>query len=515
MKRIGITSLCLCLSIVLTAQRKDVSDSLYYYVQERNDMNIAYANATLLSLVKPARTGIATLALSREAGQYRHAQQAEKSHDGNFYTEGTARLGRFNLAGSFLFNKMWEDSLSYTLRGVNDDTGPYYYFAGRAGNYNRQQYLLRSIISYNLLKDKLLISTGVNYDYQWTVRTVDPRPDVSGLRVQLRPEITWRLGQHSLGAGFMWGYGKEENSISYSNTNYASNQSDSSRVVFLNRGYGYIINIRPRWRRLEDYYGLSFSYAGELLQWRLQTVFDWSHLKERNLYNKSVTTSRIDYQPFGTWEKNTYTLYLLARHMAGITSQQLSIKGQYIRGLDEDQFDVFASNYSLRRQHVDATWLIRRDAGKVITKEWGLQLSYDDRRQIDALAAHTVHYSFLQPGVSGTIYTDAGKGHRIRAMLSPSVRFPLQNMLTVPATQENMFTRGVVYPDYYYWSATAMITNLEAGWIMPSVPGKLKLGFSVNARLENNLQQPEVTHNTVFKPGNNRLFMRLALNLYL
>jgi hypothetical protein len=513
MKRIVITCCFLYCYAALSAQQKEVSDSLYFYAQERNEMKMVFNSATQLSVLALPRTGMATLSLLRETGDYRRAQQAAKTSDATFYTAGTSKLGRFNLAGSFLFSKVWEDSLSYTMKGLSYEGDPYYYYAARAGNYNRQNYNMMAIVSYQLLKNKLLLSTGIDYRYHWTTRYVDPRPGVTDFRLMLRPEITYKIKQHAVGLGLIWGYGQEKTNITYKNRNNSYNEKDSAWVVYLNRGYGYIKNMRSPWNRMRDDYGFNISYAGQWEHWQVRTTGEWCYLKERNSFARSAS-NEFDYQPFSTWKKSTYSVQLLAQHQRHAIHQQLQLGGQYIRGLDQDEYDVMASNYSYRKQHIDAGWIIRKNTNKRITKEWGVQLSYDDRTQIDALADHALHYRYIQPGLSGTLYAQAVQGNRIRLGISPSIRLPLQNTLTVPSTQENVFTRGVVYPDYYYWAATTLLTNMEAGWTSSTLLKQMKTGVTISAAMENNLQMPAIEKNTGFIPGRNRLSVSIAVNLY-
>ncbi|WP_160711748.1 DUF6850 family outer membrane beta-barrel protein [Chitinophaga solisilvae] len=513
MKRILITCCCLFLATALQAQQKGVSDSLYMYAQQQHEMRMIHGSATQLSTLTLQSTGMATLGFSYTGGRYRLAQEAEKTRLASFYTEGTARLGRFNIAGTFSFHRQWDDSLAYTLKGEDDGFSPYYYFVKRKGAYTRQQYYMHTILSYQLLKEKLFISTGIDYNYHWTTRSVDPRPDVNSFRLVLNPEITWRLKRHTLGAGIIWGYGQEKTGIVYKNKMMQNNNKDSSWVVFLNSGYGSFHNMRQQWNRDRKYHGFNASYAGAWSNWQLRATAVWNYLEEKNTINLNANNEQ-DYQPFSNWFKSNWRADLLLQQQTAARRQQFRLSWQAIRGKDEDLYITFRSNYLYRQQYIDAGWLLLQHPQQRLSIEWGARLIYNDRRQTDAFAAHTLHYRQLQPGISGTVYLTPDKRNRFHASISPSVRIPLQTDFTAPDTQENIFTNGVAYPDYHYWSATTLSTSLEAGWISGAIFREMKFGITARATLDNKLAMPAVKTSAYFIPGGHRVNAGLSVNLY-
>ncbi|SJZ39860.1 DUF6850 family outer membrane beta-barrel protein [Sediminibacterium ginsengisoli] len=489
-----------------SAQVKNGGDSLYRSVISRNNIAFINSNSTQLEAGDVNKAGMASLSFNTANGSYRRSQEAQQSTTANFYTEGISTIGRFKVAGSFRFNKIWEDSLAWSMKGIDEDVQPYYFFAGKAGAYERQNYNLKAIVSYTLLKDRLFLASGFKYDYHWTTRSVDPRPDVKLFSIQVSPSLTYKAGDHVIGAGITWGYGNETNSITYKNKNYAGNQLYIDRNSYLSLGYGHIAKMQGSLRRYDKFSGFDLNYAGTVAG--INTKASFSYLLREEDNTRDAGSSQT-YSLFSYLQLEDYKAALLLTDKTGRRQLQFSfLSGSALNWAAEFN----ATSYQYVSNHADATYLQR--FGKRVTHEAGFSLAYDDVSKDDMVEEHSIAYQLLQPGLQYNIYWNNKERDQFSAGFSPSVKLPLNNQIHVPATQENVFTKGIVYPDYIYRDSKVLQLDAEIAASTHRLVRNLHMGLKIKASWQSAEAAVIAFPQAGFIPGRNRFLLNVSANLY-
>lgn len=501
------------LSVPMLAFGQYGSDSLVFYPQRYRQITLGLQDGGLLRTLPGDAYGYAGLQYNHGSGNLRRAQEAYKSSTVAFYTQGFNTIGRFKIGAAFLFDKVWEDSLANSLKGPYEDIRPFYYFAGKNGKYERQNYKINALLNYELLKEKLYLSVGADYQTHWTTRSVDPRPDVKYFRLLIDPGVNYRTKNQLVSASLIWGYGNEENSISYKNRNYEFSTTFPDRISYVNQGYGYIVlKDTSTLRRYDDYIGWKIAYHAQLNNWNVQALLKQTTAKEDNTHD---TKYRTNYHLRSTFEWSDYDLQLLFSERHAHRHQQVSISARLQQGDDWNRA-FNAHNYSTTNTYVDFSYHYQFNNHRPWQPEMGLRVIYQQSSKEDAAAAHYLEQQYIQPGVRlASYYHSQRNGDRLSVMFEPSFRIPINVELAVPATQENVFSQGVVYPDFYYFSSKSWHLDASCHYFSSRLLNRYPLGFSVNAIYAKQIDTSTEVFNAAFIPDGQRFLLNVGIHLFL
>ncbi|RDC54163.1 hypothetical protein DU508_22780 [Pedobacter chinensis] len=437
------------LSVVVRAQEQTTTDSIYLFKQAEVNFKSLKWGITQLTSTDINKVAYLNLNYNYQKGHFRQAQQAEKTTQAYFASEGISTIDRFKLYGYFSFARTWQDSLAFSLKGVEDSYTPYYFVAGKAGTFERQKYLGGGLISYNILKNKLFIGTGIDYLYNSTARSVDPRSLVTTYKITFSPEVSYKFNQNTLGLGVIAGYGDEKVEIGYKNRDFAGSQLYPDRISYLNYGYGFLEINTTNFIRRNTYTGLKLNYTGKFINWDFSSRLAYLISKEAN---QLVKERSIEDETFGTFQLETYKANVIINKRLGKVSHQIALGACQTTG-DDDLVRLKARNYTLKITDVNLMYSHYKSIMNSNSITWFVKANYKDFYQKDAAANHTLRYSYINPKIGGIIYWNKVKDDFLSTELNVGTRLPLSTEVIVPATQVNIFTRGVAYPDYLYWSS--------------------------------------------------------------
>lgn len=490
------------------------ADSVYFYTQTRTGLSFALSSATQLIATDTGlfRVGILEARYQQQEGGLRRSQVAQQSRQAVLYTEGIATLGRFRVAGLFQFDRGWDDSLAYNMSPQNDPVAPYYYFAGKAGKYERQNYRFKAIGTYALQPGKLWLGASMDYNYNWMSGSLDPRPENKTLTVYLQPELTWRKGPHTIGVSGEYGFGQENNSIQYMNDNYIGGTIYPERIYYLNRGYGTIaMRDQAIYQRVRSYYGGGAQYHLGLNEWEVRAGLRFRWLTEKNTREQFA---RNKLAVHSMWYMQDWSGEAMVQRNAGKSRQQLHLRGGVQLGDNMDSL-YNAANYLYDRYHGGFTYLRMPKEHRRFTPEWGIKLDAESVKRQDFLQSHLAEYAYLQPGAVLNLYWSQKNGDRFSLNIEPSLRLPINNNLQVPTTQVNVFTVGIAYPDYYYWKSTLLNAHTGARWVSKRIIPKMTSGFSLDVDYSARLNNHEIIYPAAFLPDVSRIGIKAGFQLYL
>ncbi len=492
----------LVVSVTVKAQEDStVTDSIYLYKRAQQNYKSLQWGVSQLTSSNINKVANVELAHNFQNGQFRQSQQAERTSAITLKTEGISTLDRFKLYGYFSFSRTWQDSLAFSQKGIEDPHQPYYHIVGKPGVFERQTYLGGGIIAYNLIKNKLFLGTGLDYLYNSSARSVDPRSLVTTFRLKFNPQLTYKSNNHTFGIGIEAGYGDETTKINYKNDDYQGSLLFPDRISYLNYGYGYLEINQIGFNRKTQYTGFNLNYIGKMAKWDLTGKLSYLIAKEDNLYPK---INAIVDEKFGTYQVETYKVDLLLNQK----NKQISFNIKQENG-DDNLIKLAARNYTFSATEVNFGYSYSKH--KV---EWFGEVNYKEVAQRDAAAAHSVKYDYLHPKLGGILHWKNFKKDLFSTELALGARLPIKNEINIPVTQVNLFTQGVAYPDYLYWASKAGEVHVKFNYVTGKIINKFKTGFSLKTTYLHSLQTPVHNFATKFTPDKYYIDLNLALNLY-
>lgn len=499
------------LSAAAHAQQK-AADSLYLYDQDKQQILFVQQNGTQLVSSPIVRLSTARLSYQTANGHFRTSQVAENTSAAAFGTAGIATLGRFKLYGDLSFKKTWQDSLSWSLKGVENDSQPYYFGAIKAGTWERINYTLNTVAVYQLPGNHFAVAGGINYFYNTAARSVDPRASVQTFRLMLTPELIYRTNKHTIGLSGLWGYEHEENGISYRNVAFSTGQNYPDRILYQVFGYGSFTPAGVRTlRRNGKYKGVGISYAYQDSTRYLRTELKHRDHNEDDLFFIPRT---IRYNHLGSFFLNQESFAILAGNTSKHYRHQFNATVNYNSGYDLNK-TLNASSYKYKHVSAYASYNIQQQNTSNNQWELGANLLYTDHSQRDLSASHLFAYTFIQPGGTFAFYHRYATADRLRLSLSPAIRLPLKNQLFIPPGELNaVFNNNVTYPDQAYFTATAGILTSSAEYITPRLFRSVYSSVSANMSYDHPFNSGTVNPAAALKPSGSFLTANFHFNIY-
>ena len=512
MLRNFILFIYLVLPAAAFAQMNVAADSLYTYRQTINAISAAKMGATLLQGSNIQKVSQAGIHYRNSGGSFRVAQEAQQTKSGQVYTEGITTLNRFKLYGYFSFARIMDDSLAFNMKGIKDSPQPTYFMAGKASNYERQNFTGGGIISYELFKDRLFISTGVDYLYNSTAGSVDPRALVYTYQLKFRPELSYKIGNQIIGLGALAGYGDQDvEQIRYKNGDYNGSLTYPLRISNLNYGFGYYEASISPFVRKNTYTGLSLSYSkqGTALDYKARISYEID--QEDNQYEPS---NSIVNNPISSFQLESLGFDLLITKSAKGNSQQL--KMHLLRQIGDDKLVAQAArNYTYKNYDGQLQYSYLNTKNSRHQGEWIAGFLYHYGYKRDAASSHLLDYTTYEPLIGHTHYWTPENKDLISAGLQLSARLPFDTQVNIPATQVTLFSKGVVFPDYLYWSAKAARASFRFNYVTERIIKKFRTGFGIESSYLRAVNTVADFNNATFIPEKGYLDLKLSLNLYL
>ena len=502
------------LSLSVRAYGQSIADSVFFYNQSLNNINIDQKNTTFLIGNSINRLGAAQLFYNNISGGYKKAQQAQKNTIAGLRTEGINKFGRFVTSGYFTFIRTWQDSLAWSTKGLEQDDQPYYYGSIKAGAFERIKYNLGGNLSYNIIKDKLYIGGGINFMHNSSTRSVDPRPEVNSFNISINPEITYHIKKQYIGLKAKWGYGTETNTISFKNQDYKNSTGGyPDRVNYLLMGYGTYNNnqgVTQPLRRLDKYYGLGLNYSGQINSLKLKTSFGYEHQQE-DFYQYLENSTNRAY--VGYYDTDFLNMYLQFDQEIGSTDNQLSLSFDNQNSNDLNAI-FYAINYRYKQNLGTFTYLIHINKNQRLSSEFGFNAVYNEVGKSDYSTAHFLKYSWVEPSLSYALYYLPNKNNKFYSGLELGYRKPKSSSLNIGPNQENLLTYWIAYPNYSYDTSSAYKISGELKYITSSILKQFKTGFTAKTTYYKKDKTYNIFDKAKTNLGNDLLSFNLSINLY-
>jgi len=491
-------------------------DSVYFFNQDNKRIENELFSPTFSKNNSLNSYGFLQLDFKHETGGFRKAQEAYTVNSPSFLAKGFNILGKFRIAGSFEFNKSFEDSLANGQRNNLEDLTTFYAFANKSGTYQRQNYIIKTSLSYNVLNH---ISPYLNLDYQkhWSTGSVDPRLSANRFIYKIKPGINVKFKNHSFGLYGILGKADEQVSVLYKNTSFRTNELNPDRIYAMSYGYGYVKTLdTSAVYKYDTYKGAGIQYATDLKNWNVQFSTEYEFYKNL-IYDRSKSTP--GFATVAIFNLNTVTSSLLFSKNTPQNSQQIMLDLAYNEGYDgnlRSSGSLNKVNYRVNTLNINATYHYLWDKHKRYAKELGFAVHYNQSDKKDLGQSDGLAYEQVQLSIKAKFYHQIDKQSSYKIYFSPYCTIPIETNLKFNPNSLTEFIRNVVFTDYYYYNSKALGAELFGEYFSSKLIKNQQLGFYAQANIRNQFKQDlRADLNPTFVPNSNRAIFHIGINLYL
>lgn len=513
--RFSITLTLLIFSILAFAQNG--KDSVYIFHQDKKQIENSLFTPTFFNGNQLTQYGYLQLDFKHQTGGLRRAQEPYSLKMPKFYAEGFNVLGKFRLAGSIEFNKSFEDSLANGQKHNLDDFTTFYPYANKSGTYERQNYIMKTSISYHVNK---YLTPYFNLDYHkhWSTGSDDPRLSSNRFILKLKPGINLKLKKQNIGIYAMVGKADEQSSIGYKNRTYNYSLLYPDRIHYMQYGYGYSrIKDSSTVYRFDRYSGGGLEYATSLKKWNIQFATAYQFYQNKN-YDRSKTTP--GFITMGIFNLNTITSTLLMSKQADAKKdQQVALNFEYNSGYDgnlKTSGRLNRVNYKLNGINLGTSYHYLWHKDKNTSKELGINFAYNQNEKEDLAQVDALAYEQVQLNITARLYHKIDAQSNFKFTLSPYYLTPLNTTLKYNPNSLTEFIRNVIFTDYYYFNSKALGTEISGEYISSKLIKNQQFGLYFQLDYRKQLKQELRSDlNPTFIPNNNRSIFHFGINMYL
>lgn len=507
------------MSLIFSNSYAQDKDSLSVSVKNRNFAadsvarylyDVAKKRPYLASILIPVNFNKVTVGHQIANGNFIAAQSASKSQNTYLLTEGRTMLKDVSLWGSFSYQKSTEDSTRWAQQTRNNVSSPYYYGSPANINYQRSVYNFNGTAERNMIKGNLPIALGVDYRIGDHYATNDPRGAVADFQLNLLASVGNKF-TNSLQTGlvFKYGYGQERTRVDYKNKAYFETSAFPDYINYVVNGYGEPIpknndrrfdNDQHR-KGLEGYLLFNNNNLGNF-------ILTTSYIKESQLFNFKSTNSAL-IKSHNDYKINTLNADLIWKK--SILNKDIILAVNYANADGSDYNYTINSNNYLYNYNSMAIKTILSVKGKT-NYNYSFELTKRGEERQDGLNGNLVNYNNLIVKCgAGFIKQRHSQSWGINLIGFYSL--PLDDQFLVPVANEKIFTKGVIYHDYLFNTASYLGGSLSGDYNFPTY-NKIQTGIKLGLDFVHNLQMKTLDRSLSSIPGNNRLSANISLNLY-
>ncbi|QNL48221.1 hypothetical protein H8S90_15600 [Olivibacter sp. SDN3] len=444
-----------------------------------------------------------------EKGEWIRAQGSTKTQTYRLDTEGKTTWKGVHLYGRFSYMHAFEDSTRLRHQTRINESAPVYFGSLRYNRYERSVYQLKAVLQKDLKKNNLPLTLGIDYRVGEHFSNNDPRGAINDFQLNLLAGLGFRRGAWEYHIDSKYGYGRERVQVSYKNEKYTENTADSLYVNWLMNGYGNAyeklseIHYNDDMRRFGAGFHLRYqptpgsTWKADLEWLREQQDFK-QYTQSSNLFNLLNTYLKDQWRAslfwHRQWASNRHFIWLFA--------------ADAVEGWDEHP--EFAVNNYVYRRTVYATELNMR------YEQWlysaGVKHVHTERHDGNTGVGNQFAQIDAQLGFGRSLY-GIGKG-QLQLLGSLDYRLPLDASLQFNALNETVFTRHILYYDYYYSQVASWKVGLNATYFFTTENGQFTWSVGLSADYAQRRAFEEDTGHPFMLPGKDRWSSMLQIRLF-
>ncbi|PRD56674.1 DUF6850 family outer membrane beta-barrel protein [Sphingobacterium gobiense] len=442
-------------------------------------------------LMEPRYSDI-SLAYGAESGGYRAAQQADRSREIAFKSEGSVTIKDVRLWGSFGYRNAREDSTRFGHQTRRNPEAPFYFASYGANYYERSDYQLQ-VRGQRYFSDKRWsLYGGVDYILGDHFSNNDPRGSIDVFQVDGSLGLGYQLAREwQVGIQAAYGYGQEAVEVGFRNEQYALQSTESPYLNYTVFGYGwrvqdwlldkglhYQTNMkRPAFKGYVSHKAGAdrfYAYAGyKSDQQRYQQV-----LRNESRKNEltSYTSNAMDYGV--QWHRKTAAGQLYV-HLQGLNKRGKDRLPAAGNGLNNYVYDNDLYRAEGAFSHERARWQYDYEGA----------MEYVQERKSDGGSGTLLDYTQIHARLSFVLTRMMGSGQQVYMGLAVLTSHTPALQWELPLVNENVFHRYVFYHDVNYHQTNSYGGELNMGYRQPlNGRGFLRWGLRYQQRIANGFE---------------------------
>ncbi|PWS30694.1 DUF6850 family outer membrane beta-barrel protein [Pedobacter paludis] len=445
-----------------------------------------------------------------EKGNLMKAQDASTLNNTVLSTEGISQLSSISIWGQFSYNRIIEDSTSFSHQTRNNLANPYYFGSPKNLSYQRTLYNLKALASKNIIKNNLPIGLGGDYRIGNHYSTNDPRGQVNDFQLNLIGTIGYNITKElMIGAAYRYGYGLEKANVAYKNSSLSQGYVIPEYNNYLINGYGepeqYNSDRTVQSNQTRDGLDAYLTFENPVFG---SFNFNYQTSKEKQKFDYRTSLAITEYINFNLVSEN-YQFFWLKK----ISSNSLSVNISYKSNTGDNYINRYLANSYLFKNKSLGAQVHYSISKNQFTHNISLSLKqYEERRQ-DGIAGNDVRFNQLNYSLSYGINHQNNNHHNWGVSVTGLYNQYLDSDFSVLLANEGTFTRNVIYYDYAYNTTSKYGGNVTANYSIPmfkQIQAGIKLGATY-LRRDDLKDFGRLLTNT---PGKDRFSSNISLNLY-
>ncbi|MEH0153352.1 DUF6850 family outer membrane beta-barrel protein [Limibacter armeniacum] len=392
--------------------------------------------------------GRSYVGFSNETGEFRNNQQQERSKNLQLFSEGLRALRGYWLEGGFSYQKVENDSLGWLLTR-EASSNPYNWGNIKKGNWSNDQLDIHVNVVRPVMNEKLVLGLGLQYQLQQMARSNDPRPEIDFSELEAQLQVGYQIHpNHLLSASARLGFNTENGSYRFYNDNNDSYGATEYRVHTLFGLGSYDLIDYKRYRARTNTLGAGLQWHFNNKVWEVNNELAWKQAS--STFKRLKTEEQVLIKdPVGDYTLSTTENRLYMRKLEGSWQQQWVSLTTIEKGKDWN-YILGGVNYFYDAFEQKITYLISQPIKRISLEG---QLAFRDQSKKDYNASHQYSFSNLLVGVKGEKAFEV-QSITYRLRVGADYRHNLTQSIQVLASQENIVTQSVVYPEFQYNTAS-------------------------------------------------------------
>ncbi|ARS35467.1 DUF6850 family outer membrane beta-barrel protein [Pontibacter actiniarum] len=435
------------------AQRPDSvqAPTLFSFYQQ---LYSAYEHTAGQVLFHPSdKYGFSSAGFSATDGDWRTYQMPASSNTYHITSKGAYTLKKVKLSGAFAYKRRLEDSVGWMLKPDHHDTSPYYLASKKPGNWDAHTYELKGAASIPVA-GVVFATAGAALTMGNYGRFNDPRPEISRYRLKFSGGLGLQFEEWAVVLSGIYGYGDERNSIGYANkmNNTIGRPDYVSHDIM---GYGYYRTTGTALRLQEDQHTKGAALVLQVSSFNLSYSLEQAVRK----YSRRTKDSNeaIVAVPIADVTQDRHALRANYSWESEKLSHLLDMALTYEQTSDFNKVIINGNNYRGTAFSVTPAYHARFN-------DWEYSLSSNLTRDTRKDGTAAVDYAIQTAAVA------AGGGklfhlgnNLLKLNLQAAYRTDMGSELNI-GTQYNTFMKGVILPDFAYYSAEQLRYTSSLGF---------------------------------------------------
>ncbi|MGV3539880.1 MAG: DUF6850 family outer membrane beta-barrel protein [Rufibacter sp.] len=435
------------------------------------------------------------------SGNWRTPQLPEKSVQYQIASRGISQINKFRLWGDFKYTRSQEDSVGWRLKADQADRSPYYLANIRPGSWDNHDYQLKGAGAVTVT-EKLSLVAGAKLQVGTYGRFNDPRPEIAKHRLKLTGGVGYKVLDHvQVVLSGIYGYGEEAVKVTYDGLPVGAIPPPST-VTHNIMGYGFY-RTASEYNLREDQTVRGGSIV--LQAGSLNVAYTYQDLDREYTQEFTDGSIYVPRSPVGDLAQKEHFMVSSYTWQTEAVQHLLGAELQYVHLKDFNRILIQGNNFLSTTKDAALYY-----SGKRKTWEYGGTVTYQSVSRKDGTAAvdYLVQTATVKAEAQAQFPLKAGF---LQVMAQMAYRTDLGSKLTI-GSQYNDFMKGVVLPDFTYYSSAQLEPELSLGYGM-RVKNVLLLptfGYHLQRALS-----PKQFAEAVYTPGRTRSTYFLQLQVHL